>query len=91
MRGSERFRTVPISGMRAIAPMVGRGDGEDHLMTNGPHLYDDGRIACDNDGLTIRWYYPWGRRQIPFRRIHSATTFPLRPIRGRRRTTRGET
>jgi hypothetical protein len=45
--------------------------------------YDDGRIACDDEGLTIRWYYPWGAKHIPFRTIRSATTFSLSRMRGR--------
>jgi hypothetical protein len=49
----------------------------------GSTLYDDGRIACDQDGLTIRWYYPWGRKRIPFRTIRSATTFPLGALAGK--------
>jgi len=46
-------------------------------------VYDDGRIACDQDGLTIRWYYPWGHKHLPFERIRSATAFALGPVRGR--------
>lgn len=29
-------------------------------------LYDDGRIACDDASLVIRWYYPWGAKTIPY-------------------------
>ena len=32
---------------------------------NNIHLYDDGRIACDDDGVIIRWYYLWGHKRIP--------------------------
>lgn len=46
-------------------------------------LYDDGRIACDDEGLAIRWYYLWGTKRIPFRAIRSATAFPLSRVRGR--------
>jgi hypothetical protein len=46
-------------------------------------LYDDGRITCDDDGITIRWYYLWGHKRLPFRTIRAATTFSLRPVRGR--------
>ena len=46
-------------------------------------LYDDGRIACDDDGITVRWYYPWGARRIPFGAIRSARTFPLSAVRGK--------
>ena len=34
-------------------------------------LYDDGRIACDDQGLIIRWYYLWGPKRIPYARIRS--------------------
>lgn len=46
-------------------------------------LYDDGRISCDDDGITIRWYYPWGAKRIPYRAIHSARSFTLRAVRGK--------
>lgn len=46
-------------------------------------LYNDGRIICDDEGLTVAWYYPWGAKRIPFRTIRSAKTFPLNPVRGK--------
>lgn len=46
-------------------------------------LYDDGRIACDDDGITIRWYYPWGGKRAPFRVIRSFQTYPLAAVRGK--------
>lgn len=52
-------------------------------MSDGARLYDDGRIACDEDGITIRWYYVWGAKRIPFRSIRSATLFPLGAVRGK--------
>ena len=48
-------------------------------------LYDDGRIRCDDETLTITWYYLWGSKRIPYRRIRSATTFSLRTTRGKYR------
>ena len=36
-----------------------------------PSAYDDGRIACDDSGLVIRIYYPWGAKRIPYERIKS--------------------
>jgi hypothetical protein len=33
--------------------------------------YDDGSIACDDDGLAIQRYYPWGARRIPYREIRN--------------------
>jgi hypothetical protein len=50
---------------------------------NSTTLYDDGRIACDDEGVTVRWYYLWGHKRIPFRAIRSAKTFRLTPFRGR--------
>ena len=52
-------------------------------MKNGSTLYDDGRIACDDEGLTVRWYYPWGPKRIPYRTIRSASTYPLSGVRGK--------
>jgi len=48
--------------------------------------YDDGRIACDDDGVTIRWYYLWGKKTIPFRAIRSIKTFQLGQVQGRWRS-----
>lgn len=46
-------------------------------------LYDDGRILCDGDGITIRWYYLWGAKRIPFQAIRSSQTYQLSAARGR--------
>ena len=43
--------------------------------------YDDGRIACDADGITIRWYYPWGAKRIPYTAIRSVERLPLTGVR----------
>lgn len=48
-----------------------------------PALYDDGRVACDDDGVTIRWYYLWGPKRIPYRAIRSAREFGLSSVRGK--------
>jgi len=32
-------------------------------------LCDDGKIACDDTGLLIRRYYPWGAKRIPYESI----------------------
>jgi hypothetical protein len=34
-------------------------------------LYDDGKIACDDRSLIIRWYYLWGAKKIPYTSIRS--------------------
>jgi hypothetical protein len=52
-------------------------------MDNDGVLYDDGRIACDETALTVRWYYPWGARKIPYASIRTVEKRPLRPVRGR--------
>jgi hypothetical protein len=52
-------------------------------MPSSESSYDDGRIACDGAGLTIRWYYPWGAKRIPYRAIRSAEAFPLRRLWGK--------
>lgn len=54
-------------------------------MTSNATVYDDGRITCDDDGITIRWYYLWGAKHIPYKAIRSATTYQLTPLRGKRR------
>ncbi|HEX9065966.1 MAG TPA: hypothetical protein VF843_12735 [Streptosporangiaceae bacterium] len=54
-------------------------------MTRGASLYDDGKISLDDDGITIRWYYLWGTKRIPYRAIRSATTYKLTPLHGQRR------
>ena len=46
-------------------------------------LYDDGRISCDDDAVTIRWYYLWGAKRIPYRAIRAVEERTLSPARGR--------
>jgi hypothetical protein len=45
--------------------------------------YDDGRIACDDGGITVRWYYLWGAKHIPYGAIRGLRTRPLTGWRGR--------
>jgi hypothetical protein len=40
-------------------------------------LYDDGRIACDEQGLVIRRYYPWGAKRVPYAAIRGVQRLPL--------------
>jgi hypothetical protein len=40
-------------------------------------LYDDGRVACDDTRLILRWYYLWGSKRIPYWAIQSVTRRPL--------------
>lgn len=46
-------------------------------------LYDDGRIACDDTGVVIRWYYLWGAKRIPYSSIRSVMHRPLSSWRRR--------
>lgn len=39
--------------------------------------YDDGAIACDDETLVIRRYYPWGAKRIPYTKINGVTELPL--------------
>ena len=39
--------------------------------------YDDGAIRCDDQGLTIRRYYPWGTKQIPYAAVRGVERLPL--------------
>ncbi len=52
-------------------------------MNNKTPIYDDGRILCDKEGVTIRRYYLWGKKRIPFSSIRSVKTFDLKPVRGK--------
>ncbi|PWI44806.1 hypothetical protein [Streptomyces sp. ICBB 8177] len=48
-------------------------------------LYRDAWITCTDDGIVIRWYYPWGSRKIPYAAIRSARRVRLTPLHGRGR------
>ena len=45
-------------------------------------LYDDGRVECADDGLTIRWYYLWGAKHIPYTAIRAVRRRPLTKSQG---------
>ncbi len=51
-------------------------------MVGATALYDDGRIACDEYGITIRWYYLWGTKCIPYQSIRGVSRRPLTRVRG---------
>jgi hypothetical protein len=45
--------------------------------------YDDGRVACTDDGLVIRHYYfPGGAKRIPYSKIQQVRYVPLRSMGG---------
>ncbi len=47
-------------------------------------LYDDGRVACDENDLIIRTYYIWGSaKKIPYASIRTVTRQPLTDGSGR--------
>ena len=39
--------------------------------------YNDGGILCDDHGLTIRRYYLWGEKRIPYASIKGVKELPL--------------
>ena len=43
-------------------------------------LYDDGGIACDDENLLIRRYYPWGAKRIPYTTIKGVSRLPLQGL-----------
>ncbi|WP_030902905.1 hypothetical protein [Streptomyces sp. NRRL F-5126] len=46
-------------------------------MSTHKAVYDDGAIRCDDQGLTIRRYYPWGAKRIRYASIQDVETLPL--------------
>jgi hypothetical protein len=48
-------------------------------------LYRDPFITCTEDGLTVRWYYLWGSKHIPYSHIRSAKIVTLSAARGKYR------
>lgn len=39
--------------------------------------YDDGVLACDENGLEIQRYYPWGALRVPYQEIRSLSVLPI--------------
>jgi hypothetical protein len=48
------------------------------MTMNQQMLYDDGEIACDDSGLLIRRYYPWGSKRVPYSSIKGVRRLPIR-------------
>ena len=44
---------------------------------NDATAYSDGAIRCDDQAVTIRRYYPWGAKRIPYTSIKSVQRLPL--------------
>ncbi len=40
-------------------------------------VYDDGGILCDQEGILIRRYYPWGSKRIPYSALRAVEELPL--------------
>lgn len=55
------------------------------MYSDAASLYDDGGVACDEQGLTIRRYYLWGAKRIPYTSIEAVTELPLTDINTVRR------
>ncbi|MBV9661743.1 MAG: hypothetical protein JO337_11355 [Acidimicrobiales bacterium] len=52
---------------------------------NNRTTYDDGRITCDENGLTIGWYYPWGAKHIRYSSIRAVERLSLTGVNQVRR------
>jgi hypothetical protein len=63
--------------VRSRGSLRDRFTPEAHEENAGPVLYDDGKIACDDKGLLIRRYYPWGAKRVPYASIKGVTRLPL--------------
>jgi hypothetical protein len=48
-------------------------------------LYRDRWITCDDEGITMRWYYLWGARRVPYSAIKAARRVHLSLLRGKGR------
>jgi len=46
-------------------------------------LYDDGEIVCDETGLLIKRYYPWGSKRVLYSSIKSVRRLPIKIRRWR--------
>lgn len=45
--------------------------------------YDDGKVACTDQGLVIRHYYPVGAKRIPYSKIQQVRRVPLKSMGAR--------
>ena len=54
-------------------------------MSDVQTVYDDGGIVCDDQALTIRRYYPWGAKRVPYAAIRSVDKLPLTGVNQVRR------
>src|SRR5579859_1473314 len=47
--------------------------------------YDDGEIACNEEGIVIKRYYPWGAKRIRYASLLGVGTLPLTGVNKLRR------
>ena len=47
------------------------------MSNNRAAEYTDSQIRCDDNGLTIRRYYPWGAKRISYTAIKGVKALPL--------------
>lgn len=47
------------------------------MSPNRTPAYEDSRIRCDEQDLTIRLYYPWGSKRIRYSSIRGVERLPL--------------
>lgn len=55
------------------------------MSENRRALYDDGRIACDEEGLVVKGYYPWGAKRVPYSSLKGVQNLPLTGVNKVRR------
>jgi hypothetical protein len=53
------------------------------MTRDGAILYDDGGVACDDEHLIIKRYYPWGAKRISYPSIKSVKTRDLSATSGK--------
>ena len=44
--------------------------------------YRDRFISCTPQGITIRWYYPWGAKHVPYASLRAVQRVEMTPGRG---------
>lgn len=47
-------------------------------MSSGLQQYEDATVVCDDGGITIRRYYPWGSKFLPYSKIIGISELKLR-------------
>lgn len=51
-------------------------------MNSAQVRYDDGGIACDEQGIAIQRYFPWGALRVSYDEIKSMSVLPIKGWRG---------